>query len=246
MSAESVSSALMCALLSRREVAERTMAFYFERPSGWVFKAGQSIDLTLIDPPETDAEGNTRAFSLAGAPHESHLMVATRLRDSAFKRTLQKMPLGTAVKIAGPFGNMTLHNDSSRPAIILTGGIGITPFRSMVIRAAHERLPHQIFLFSSNRRPEDAPFYAELQSLEKENPNYRFIPSMTEMERSARPWQGEIGLIDKEMLLRYIGNAVSPIYYLAGPSAMVVAMRQLLNAMNVDDDNIRSEEFSGY
>ncbi|PWB72848.1 oxidoreductase [candidate division GN15 bacterium] len=222
------------------------MAFYFEKPSGWTFKAGQSIDLTLIDPPETDAEGNTRAFSLAGAPHEDHLMVATRLRDSAFKRTLRTMSLGGSVKIAGPFGSMTLHNDASRTAIILTGGIGITPFRSMVLRAAHEKLPHRIILFSSNRRPEDAPFLSELQALEKENPNYRFIATMTNADRSSRPWSGETGFINKEMLLHHARSAVSPVYYVAGPPEMVTAMRRMLDELNVDDDNIRTEEFSGY
>ena len=91
-------------LTSRQEVAERTMAFRFEKPVGWRFKAGQSIDLTLLDPPETDAEGNTRAFSIANVPFEENLMIATRLRDTAFKRVLQAIPLRTELKIEGPFG----------------------------------------------------------------------------------------------------------------------------------------------
>lgn len=152
----------MIGLKDRREVAERTLAFEFEKPAGWEFKAGQSIDMTLLDPPETDAEGDKRAFSIASAPHEDTLMIATRLRDSAFKRVLQSLPLRSEVKIEGPFGNMTLHNKVARTAVILAGGIGITPFRSMLVRAAHEKLPHRIFLFFSNRRPEDAPFLAEL------------------------------------------------------------------------------------
>lgn len=246
MTAESVSSALMCAMVDRREIAERTMAFYIEKPKGWVFKAGQSIDLTLPDPPETDAEGNTRAFSLASAPHESHLIVATRLRNTAFKRTLETMPLGSSVRLAGPFGNFTLHNDSKRTAIILAGGIGITPFRSIVLRAAHEKLPHKIFLFSSNRRPEDAPFLAELQALERQNPNYRYIATMANMDESMHPWSGEVGFIDEDMLRRYTADTASPIYYIAGPPAMVTAMRQMLNQMGIDDDDIRTEEFSGY
>ncbi|HYM09410.1 MAG TPA: FAD-dependent oxidoreductase, partial [Bryobacterales bacterium] len=149
-------------LRNRFEVAERTMAFQLEKPAGWTFKAGQAIDMTLLNPPETDAEGNTRAFSLASAPHDPDLLVATRLRDTAFKRVLPTLPLGTQVKIEGPFGNLTLHNNVARPAVILAGGIGITPFRSMVVRAAQEKLAHRIFLFYSNRRPEDAAFLDEL------------------------------------------------------------------------------------
>src|SRR5258708_37546185 len=77
-------------LVSRQQVAERTFAFHFEKPPNWTFKAGQALDLTLLDPPETDAEGNTRAFSIASGPHEETLMVATRVRDTAFKRALSE------------------------------------------------------------------------------------------------------------------------------------------------------------
>src|ERR1035441_5229424 len=80
-------------LVSRHEVAERTTAFRFEKPSNWTFKAGQFLDMTLLNPSDTNAEGNTRSFSIASAPHEETLMVATRMRDTAFKRVLGTMPL---------------------------------------------------------------------------------------------------------------------------------------------------------
>src|ERR1017187_6984489 len=108
-------------LLSRHEVAEGTMAFRFERPANWPFKAGQYLDMTLLDPPETDSEGNVRSFSIAIGPHEETLMVATRMRDTAFKRVLRTMPLGTAVKIEGPSGDLILQNDSTRAAVFQIG-----------------------------------------------------------------------------------------------------------------------------
>src|SRR5258708_19065964 len=137
-------------LVSRQEVAERTFAFHFEKPTNWTFTAGQALDLTLLDPPETDAEGNTRTFSIAASPHEETLMVATRMRETAFKRVLSALPPGSVVKIEGPSGDLTLHNNVKRTAVFLAGGIGITPFRSVVFRAAKEKLPHPIFLFYSN------------------------------------------------------------------------------------------------
>ena len=185
MSTAAVSPIFMSKLKDRKEVAERTVAFRFEKPTGWTFKAGQFIDMTLLKPSETDPEGNTRGFSIASGPHEETLMVVTRMRDTAFKRVLKTMPLGTAVKIEGPSGDLTLPNNSRRPVVFLAGGIGITPFRSMLVRAAKEKLPHRIFLFYSNRRPEDAPFLEELQILERENSNYKLIASMTEMEKRA-------------------------------------------------------------
>jgi hypothetical protein len=84
----------MARLAERHEVAEHTMAFQFEKPAGWTFKAGQFVDMTLLNPPETDAEGNTRGFSISSAPHEPTIMVTTRLRDTAFKHVLKTTKLG--------------------------------------------------------------------------------------------------------------------------------------------------------
>src|ERR1039458_2986949 len=246
MTTATASPVTLSKLVSRHEVAERTTAFRFEKPSNWIFQAGQFLDMSLLDPSETDAEGNTRTFSIASAPHEESLMVATRMRDTAFKRVLETMPLGSTVKLEGPSGDLTLHNDVKRTAVFLAGGIGITPFRSIVFRAAKEKLPHRIFLFYSNRRPEDAPFLDELQALERENPNYRLIASMTEMSKSQRPWHGESGQVRQAMLSRYLKDAVSPIYYIAGPPEMVKGLHAMINEAGVDDDNIRAEEFAGY
>lgn len=233
--------------LKRHEtVAEGTMAFHFEKPADFQFKAGQSVDVTLIDPPETDAEGDTRAFSLTCAPYEDELRVATRLRDSAFKRILRNLPAGSPLRIAGPFGSFTLHKNASRPGVLLAGGIGITPFFAIAKDAAHQHLPHRLFLFYSNKRPEDAPFLQELRQLEQANPNFRLIGTMTEMENSHQPWDGERGYISAEMLTRAVGELHGPIYYLAGPPAMVAAMRKMLEEAGADEDDIRTEEFAGY
>lgn len=231
-------------LIEKKEIAEGTMAFYFERPPGFEYKAGNSLDLTVIEPPETDAKGNTRPFSIASAPYENELMIATRMRDTAFKRVIKT--LNPTLQIEGPFGSFILHNDASRPAVFLMGGIGITPARSILLDAAKRKLPHKLYLFYSNRRPEDSAFLAELQELEKENQNYRFIGTMTEMKKSKLPWNGERGYIDETMLQKYLTDVTNAIYYLAGPPAMVAAMRGTLTKIHVNEDNIRTEEFSGY
>lgn len=233
-------------LKGRDVVAERTMSFHFEKPAGFVFIAGQFIDMELLNPRQTDAEGNSRAFSVSSAPYEDTITVTTRLRDTAFKRVLETMPLETEVKIEGPFGDLRLHNDARRAAVFLAGGIGITPFHSILLDAADRMLPHHIFLFFSNHRPEDAPFLDELQALEKRNENCKVITTMTNVEKSQLPWQGEQGMIDKGMLERHLKNAPSPIYYIAGPPAMVKGLHGMLQAAGVDGDDIRTEEFTGY
>jgi ferredoxin-NADP reductase len=233
-------------LRGRQELAERTMAFRFEKPPGWSFRAGQFIDLTLLDPPETDAEGNTRSFTIASAPEEDEIMVATRMRPSAFKRVLERVPAGTEVKIEGPFGNLTLPEDAARAAVFLAGGIGITPFRSIAVHAARAALPHRLFLFFANHRPEDAPFLDELAALERQNPNFKLIATMDAPEKSGRPWQGETGYITRAMLDRHLRAVASPRYFIAGPPEMVAAMQTMLAAAGIDDEDVLAEEFSGY
>jgi ferredoxin-NADP reductase len=222
------------------------MAFIFEKPEAFNYKAGQFGEFTLINPKETDAEGNIRAFSLSNPPYAKELMITTRMRDTAFKRVIKELPLGTELKFDAPHGSFTLHNNKDIPAVYLTGGIGITPVRSIVMQAAKEKLPHQIFVLYSNRRPEDAAFLDDLKSLEKENPHYHFIPTMTDMRQYKNQWHGERGYVNEEMLRTYVMDLKKPIYYLSGPAAMVTAMRIMLNEADVSDDNIRTEEFSGY
>ncbi len=233
-------------LTGRESIAEGTMAFHFDKPAGFGFTPGQFVDVTLPHLPESEVGGRTRAFSIASAPHEPTIMVATRLRETAFKRELQRMPLGTSVQLEGPFGRLALHEDHTRPAVFLAGGIGITPFRSMLVHGAMQSLPHPMLLFYSNRRPEDAPFLEELQALQERNPRYRFIGTMTEPQKSARQWQGQTGFIDRVLLAKYLTEADLPIYYVVGPPGMVTALRAMLKAAKVEDGHIRTEQFSGY
>ncbi len=233
------------ALVSRELVAERTMSFRFAKPADWSYRAGQFIDITLLDPPETDVEGNTRGFSVSSAPGEDVIMLTTRLRDTAFKRVLQGMPLGSAVKVEGPFGDLRLHH-ANRPAVVLTGGIGITPFRSILVETIRGGgLPYPVTLFYANRRPRDAAFLDELDELARQDANLQFVPTMSALD-AVDAWQGERGHIDASMLKRHLNSLGGPVYYLTGPPAMVHGLRTMLIGAGVDEDDIRTEEFTGY
>src|SRR5258706_1178168 len=161
--------------LTRSEtVAEGTMAFHFAKPAGFKFTAGQSLNGSLIDPPETDAKVNALTFSIVSAPHEGELVVATRMRDTAFKRVLKAMPAGGRVGLRGPAGLFTLDPADARPAVFLAGGIGVTPFSSMSGQAAHDRLARGIWLFYSNRRPGDSALLDPLAATPRRIPRYPF------------------------------------------------------------------------
>jgi len=233
-------------LVGREYVAEDTMAFHFSKPSGYSYHAGQWSLIELIDPPETDEAGDARTFTIASAPHDAELMIAARMRDTAFKRVLREAPLGTPVRLGEADGELVLHEDASRPAVFLAGGIGITPFLSIIRHATHHALPHSLHLFYSNWRPELAAFLSELQGMQRTNPNYRLVATMTEAEKSAQAWSGERGAITRELLERHLIDPTEPIYYLAGPPAMTIAMLDMLSDLGVADDAIQSEEFYGY
>ncbi|MEB3032068.1 FAD-dependent oxidoreductase [[Mycobacterium] nativiensis] len=231
-------------LMRRELVAEDTMAFYFARPAGYEFLPGQSFQLTLIDPPNTDAKGPTREFTIASAPHEDELMVAMRMRDSAFKEALRDAPLGATVQISEADGDLILHSDPARPAVLIAGGIGVTPFLSIARHVAREALQHPLYLFYSNWRPELAAFLPELEALQQANPHFRLIATMTEPDRQS--WSGQIGVVDADLLRRHLPDLTRPVYYVAGPPPMALAMLDLLEDLGVDDADIKSAEFYGY
>ena len=233
-------------LEGREEIAEGTTAFHFEKPTGFSFKPGQAIDVVLTDPPTTDAQSARHTFSIVSAPFQGELVVATRMRDSAFKRAFKALPIGSTAKVEGPFGSLALHNDRARPAVFIAGGIGITPFMSILRQAVKQQVPQPLLLLYSNRRPEDAAFLAELQQLEQKNKSFRLIATMTEMSKSVRKWDGETGFINADLVKRVVDDLAAPIYYVVGPPAMVEAIQETLSRAGVAGDNIRTEEFYGY
>ncbi len=235
-------------LKGKKQIAEETYEFVFEKPKGFHFNAGQHVRMTLLNPPQTDSKGDSRFMTLASTPQDKNLIVAMRMSDSAFKRVLGKMKNGEKILIQillhSPHKSFVLHDNSSIPAVFLVGGIGIVPAYSIIKDATQRKLPHKMYLFYSNRRPEDAPYFEELQSLAKQNSNFKLIATMTEPKNSARSWQGETGYIDKPMLARYINDLNAPIYYIAGLSEMVHAMKKLVNNIGIDNEQIHSEDFS--
>ncbi len=233
-------------LQKKERVAENTMAFYLEKPIDFFFKPGQYLDVSLINPAETDEDGNIRSLSIASGPADQYLVVATRIRDTAFKRAMETTPLNAEVELEGPFGYFTLHHNQVKPAVFLAAGIGITPFLSMMRHAVAQKRSQQLYLFYENRRPEDAAFLSDLLKMRALNSNFRFIPTMTDMEHSKQPWSEETGAIDADMLSKHVRKLRGPTYYVAGPPAIVVQKRKMLVNAGIRVDDVTTEEFVGY
>lgn len=223
-------------LRSREQVAEDTMAFGFEKPAGFGFKPGQAIDLILASAPAAEPASARHTFSMVSAPFEDRIVIATRMRGSKFKNALAALPVGSAAELEGPFGSLALHSNRARPAVFIAGGIGITPFMSILRQAEHDQLPQRFVLVYSNHRRETAAFLDELRQLELTRRNFRLLPVMTQQNEH----------IDRELIKRVKNDASTAMYYVTGTPAMVVAMRQLLANAAIDDDDVRSEEFYGY
>jgi|WetSurMetagenome_2_1015567.scaffolds.fasta_scaffold45994_1 ferredoxin-NADP reductase len=233
-------------LIDRTQVADGTLAFAFERPAGFEFTAGQYLTITLPDPLYNDEKGNSRTFSIASPPqNDGRLVIATRMTGSALKRSLAEAPLGTPVSIFGPAGDFTLGPDP-RPVVFIAGGIGITPFRSMLLDAAARSLPRPITLIYSNRIPEGAPFHEELARLARTYTVFNYVPTMTEADKSTHPWDGERRLVNADFLHDHVADMTAPIFYLAGPPGLVVAATKTVLEAGADPAHLLSEEFSGY
>ena len=234
-------------LVERIEVAERTMAFAFERPADFSFTAGQFLTITLPNPLYDDAKGNRRTFSIASAPQEmERLQITTRMRGSAFKRSLAEMALGTPVELFGPAGSFTLHQGSSMPAVFIAGGISIAPFRSMIHDVFARHLTHQITLIYSNGNPEGAPFHDEFLRIAEAHTKFKYIPKTTHADKSRQPWVRLRRYVDADFLREHIGDIMTPIFYIAGPPDMVAGISKAVIEAGTDSARVRSEKFEGY
>jgi ferredoxin-NADP reductase len=233
-------------LVDRQRIARDTMAFWFEADgTRFEFRAGQHADFVFTRPCMGSESDNSRTFSLASSPRDKEpVMIATRMRKTAFKSALKAADRGTKFIVSRPRGSFTLHRDIARPAVFLAGGIGIAPIRSILQQAAQEHLPHKLYLFYSNREVDDAAFIEELENMNAQNPNFTLIPTVTGYRTPA--WPYEKGHINREMLRRYLLGLKGPVYYIAGPSGMVTAMTDLLNSSGVSDDDMKTEEFGDY
>jgi len=229
----------------KREVAKGTLLVIFDLLGQEVdFKPGQYFFVTLTDPPYDDERGARRHFSVITSPNERGVLgFCTRLRDSAFKRSLVELPVGTDAEVEEPKGSFLLPEDTTRPYVFLAGGIGITVFRAMLRYIAEEDLPHRVTLIYSNRDRDSTPFLEELSELDRARGNFRLVPTMTEDPS----WTGERRRIGPELLQEHLdGDLRSYAYLVAGPPSMVAAVEETLRDAGIPDEQVSADRFSGY
>jgi ferredoxin-NADP reductase len=229
----------------KHEVARDTLLVVFDLLGQEVdFRPGQYFWVTLLDPPYDDEKGPRRHISVVTSPTERGVLgLCTRLRDTAFKRSLRELPVGTEVDVEQPKGTFVLPQETDRPYVFIAGGIGITVFRSMLRYIADNGLPHDVTLVYSNRDRESTAFLDELLELERTLPNLRLVLTMTDDPG----WDGETRRIDAAFLGDHFEHELDLYTYLvAGPPAMAEAIEQVLRDAGVPDEQVRADRFSGY
>lgn len=229
----------------KKEIAKGTLFVTFDLLGEEVdFEPGQYFFVTLPDLGYQDERGLRRHISVVTSPNEKGVLgLATRLRDSAFKKTLREVSVGAEVEVEPPKGKFVLPEETSRPLVFVAGGIGITVFRSMLLYIREKRLPYRVTLIYSNRDPDSAAFLDEVQALVGELPDFRLIVTMTDDPN----WEGDQRRLDAAFFKEQLeGDLNRYTFMVAGPPAMVEAMEQELDKAGVEEGNVIAGRFSGY
>jgi ferredoxin-NADP reductase len=229
----------------KREVAKETLFVTFDLQGERVdFEPGQYFFVTLPDLGYQDERGLRRHITVVTSPNDTGVLgLATRLRDTAFKKTLHEVSPGTEVEVEPPKGKFVLPKDTSRPLVFIAGGIGITVFRSMLLYIREEGLPYRVTLIYSNRDRESTAFLDELEQLDRDLPNFRLILTMTDDPH----WEGETRKVDATFCKEHVeGDLNEYTFMVAGPPAMAEGVQAELAEAGVDEGNVTADRFSGY
>lgn len=229
----------------KREVAKGTLLVLFDLQGQEVdFRPGQYFWVELLDPPYDDEKGPRRHISVVTSPTERGVLgLCTRLRDSAFKRSLVELPVGTEVEVEQPKGDFALPEDTEPQYVFIAGGIGITVFRSMLRYIDDTGEPYEVTLVYSNRDRESTAFLDELEELDGRSDWFRLVATMTQDS----DWGGETRRIDAAMLADVLdGDLASHKYLVAGPPPMTEGVVETLTGAGIPEEQILADRFSGY
>jgi ferredoxin-NADP reductase len=229
----------------KQEVAKGTLFVTFDLLGEAVdFRPGQYFFVTLPDIGYRDEKGLRRHITVVTSPNEKGVLgLATRMRDSAFKRSLGVLPVGAEVEVEKPKGAFVLPEETARPLVFVAGGIGITVFRSMLRYISEERLPYRVTLIYSNHDRESTAFLDELRELARALPEFRLILTMTEDPG----WEGETRKVDGEFVKDYLDEDLNQYTFLvAGPPEMAEGVQKALEQAGVQDENVIAQRFTGY
>lgn len=223
-------------LVEKKRETEDVTSFIFEPRAKVKWTAGQYLFYTFPHP-SPDERGITRYFTISASPFEGHIMVTTRFageKSSSFKKKLFKAPLGTELEVTDPDGDFIVE-DPGKKFIFISGGIGITPYRSILLDLDHRNLPINVTLLYANS-DENFVFKEELETLSSKHPSFRikYFISPKHIEKA-----------DIEQTITETGD--EPIVYFSGPEPMTEAFEKLLKQdLKLPEQRVKLDFFPGY
>lgn len=235
---------MIVALRAKNEVARDTFEFVLDlEGQELVFLPGQFFKLTLINPPITDARGNSRFFGFINSPSDKKSVTfITRAGQSAFKKVLFELPVGQKVDVGSPEGNVVLPKDTGKKLVCIAGGIGIVPFISILRFVRENKLPYGITLIYANRDSKSAPYLMELEGHRGIVPGFTFIPIMTQ----DIDWKGESRRINPQLLTEYFPNTPGFHVIITGTTRFVPQVMKAVKEAGIAMQDITIEMLTGY
>jgi len=223
-----------------QDVIKRTpdvKSFRFQRPPGFEFVAGQWMYVNI----KVEGTSKMHHFTISASPTEDYLEFTKKITDHPYSLALDKMKSGDWAKINGPYGEFTFPEQRKKLGF-LTGGIGITPMRSMLRFIADKNLDTDVHMLYANKTAGDIVFREELDTIAKEHQNIKVEHVLTREPE----WKGLKGHIDAPMIREQITDYAERVFYICGPPAMNEALKRALQELNVKEDQIKLEDFTGY
>jgi len=228
------------------DIVQRThnvKSFRFKIKEDVNFKPGQFFFVTI----KIDGVERTKHFSFSNSPTEKGYVEFTkRITDSEFSQALERLKAGDWTRLKMPYGSFTFEGEYEKIAF-LSGGIGITPIRSICKFATDSMLPTDMVLLYGNNREEDIIFRQDLDNMQSVNKNLRIVYTLTSSDIDRKIWKGRTGYIDDTMIKEEMPDYTERIFYICGPPRMVESLINILrNKLGVQQDKIKIENFSGY
>ncbi len=221
------------ALISTQQLTSTVYTFTLQPDQAISWQAGQYLryHLTHSSP---DERGENRFFTISSAPYEKFLQITTRINStsSSFKKKLLMLQKGDTFEAFGPNGTFTLE-DPANHYVFIAGGIGITPFRSIIQDLDHRKLPINITLLYANRN-EEIVFQKELAEIATRHPEFTIQYFIGENQ------------LDINSLQSLTSIPHPPNFYISGPEQMMKHYIQMLQTLGISEENIKHDYFPGY
>jgi len=233
-------------LKERRPETTDVMSFIFDLGGQQLeYRPGQILDYELDTLAFPDERGNRRHFTISSSPTEEGIvMFTTRIRGSVFKETLRQAPIGYELTCETPEGEFILREGETRLRhVFIAGGIGITPYRSILRYAADMNEPLNVLMLYFNRSSSDIIFRRELEGIARQMPKFSLVNVLTEPEEG---WKGEQGKLGEAILRNWVSDPDGLCFWVSGPPGMVGTCKEMLELIGVKEQSIRTDRFMGY